>query len=173
MGRKVSRHGKIPFAVSIEQRPKSILGRRRIGHWETDNIIGRQTDKTALSVTVERKTRFTVLTKLVDRKAITKTMAVITRLNSYPRRTLTADNGKENSHHRTISQELHMLMYFCHSYASWEKGSVENMNGRIRRFIPKGISIDAIEHSLNNTPRKCLAFKTPYEMMAKAQSNPR
>jgi len=66
-------------------------------------------------------------------------------------------------------------MYFCHPYHSWEKGTVENTNGRIRRYIPKGVSIDtitdaylaALEEKLNNTPRKCLQYKPPYEMMSK------
>lgn len=177
LGRQVQRHGKIPFAVSIEQRPKSILKRKRIGHWETDNIIGKLTDKTALSVTVERKILFTLLTKLSDRTAKTKRQALVNRLEAYPIKTLTADNGKENSQHQIIGRELNLLMYFCHSYASWEKGTVENQNGRIRRFIPKGISVDtiseetikAIEFRLNHTPRKRLLFLTPCEKMQQAQ----
>ncbi|MGH7203691.1 MAG: IS30 family transposase, partial [Candidatus Levyibacteriota bacterium] len=160
-GRRVGRLGKIPGSVSIEKRSKAILGRKRIGHWETDNVIGKQTDKTALSVTVERKSRFTIMTKLKDRTAKTKTAALVTRLSAYPTKTLTADNGKENSQHGAISAKLALLMYFCHSYASWEKGTVENTNGRIRRMIPKGESIDTysekdiedIEIWLNNTPR--------------------
>jgi transposase, IS30 family len=176
-GRRVHRMGKIPGSVSIEKRSKAELGRKRIGHWETDNVIGKQTDKTALSVTVERKRRFTIITKLKDRTAKTKTEALITRLQAYPTKTLTADNGKENSQHREISAKLTLTMFFCHSYASWEKGTVENTNGRIRRIIPKGVSIDAysdeeiaeIEFWLNNTPRKCLDFQTPYEIMQKAQ----
>lgn len=176
-GRKVFRHGKIPFSVSIEKRPSSILRRNRIGHWETDNVIGKQTDKTALSVTVERKILFTLLTRLLDRSATTKRHALVTRLTGYPTKTLTADNGKENSHHQTIARELNLLMYFCHSYASWEKGTVENTNGRIRRYIPKGVSIDsvsdetiaAIEEKLNHTPRKRLSFLTPCEKMQQAQ----
>jgi IS30 family transposase len=177
LGRRVSRLGKIPGSVSIEQRSKAVLGRKRVGHWETDNVIGKQTDKTALSVTVERKTRFTIITKLKDRTAKTKTEALITRLQAYPTRTLTADNGKENSEHGTIAVQLCLAMYFCHSYASWEKGTVENTNGRIRRIIPKGFSIDAysdediaaIEFWLNSMPRECLDFQTPYEIMQKAQ----
>lgn len=177
LGRRVSRMGKIPGSVSIEKRSKAVLGRKRIGHWETDNVIGRQTDKTALSVTVERKTRFTIITKLRDRTAKTKTEALITRLQAYPTKTLTADNGKENSQHGAIAAKLTLRMYFCHSYASWEKGTVENTNGRIRRIIPKGVSIDAysdeeiaaLEFWLNTTPRKCLDFQTPYEIIQKAQ----
>jgi IS30 family transposase len=174
-GRRVQRHSKIPEAVSINLRPKSVNKRRSIGHWETDNIIGKQTDKTALSVTVERKTRFTIITKLSDRSAQTKANAVIKRLAAYVTKTLTTDNGSENTNHKKIAEALKLLMYFCHAYHSWEKGTVENTNGRIRRFIPKGVSIDplsdayivAIEDKLNNTPRKCLQFLTPYEMMHK------
>ncbi len=179
-GRKVFRHGKIPFAVSIEKRPASIQNRKRIGHWETDNIIGKQTDTTALSVTVERMILFTLLTKLADRSAKTKKDALVIRMQNYPKKTLTADNGKENSCHQQITTTLRIAMYFCHSYASWEKGTVENTNGRIRRFIPKGISIDtlseetiaAIEYKLNHTPRKRLSFFTPCEKMQQAQRKP-
>lgn len=175
-GRHVFRHGKIPFAVSIEKRPKSILQRKRIGHWETDNVIGKQTDKTALSVTVERKTLFTLVTKLRDRSADTKKQAVVGRLKDYPRKTLTTDNGKENTYHQKIAQALNLSMYFCHAYASWEKPSVENMNGRIRRYIPKRVSIDEIpeetiaeiEYKLNHTPRKRLQYMTPCEKMQQA-----
>lgn len=179
-GRYVLRHGKIPFAVSIEKRPRSILKRKRIGHWETDNVIGKQTDKTALSVTVERKILFTVITKLVNRAAATKTRAVIARLKEYPRKTITTDNGKENTYHQEVAKTLKISMYFCHAYASWEKPSVENMNGRIRKYIPKGVSIDgisvktiaAIEYKLNHTPRKRLQFMTPCEKMQQALHKP-
>jgi IS30 family transposase len=174
-GRRVQRHSKIPEAVSIEKRARSIQKRRTVGHWETDNVIGKQTDKTALSVTVERKTRFTIITKLRDRTAQTKAAVLIQRLHIYRPRTLTTDNGSENTNHQYIAKELDLLMYFCHAYHSWEKGTVENTNGRIRRYIPKGVSIDTIpekyirdlEEKLNNTPKKCLQFLTPHEMMQK------
>ncbi|MGH2612095.1 MAG: IS30 family transposase, partial [Rhabdochlamydiaceae bacterium] len=78
-GRSVHRHSKIAEAVSIDLRPKNIQKRRTIGHWETDNVIGKQTDKTALSVTVERKSRYTIITKLKDRRAGTKAEAIIQR----------------------------------------------------------------------------------------------
>ncbi len=179
-GRSVQRHSKIPEAVSIDLRPSIVTRRRQVGHWETDNIIGKQTDDTALSVTVERVTRVTLLTKLSDRKSVTKTLALVTRLGGYPvalRKTLTADNGSENTNHQEITKATNMQVYFCHAYHSWEKGTVENTNGRIRRYIPKGVSIDtltdeyiaALENKLNNTPRKCLNYLTPYEMMLKLQ----
>lgn len=177
-GRSVHRHSKIPEAVSLEKRPKVVEKRKQIGHWETDNVIGKQTDKTALSVTVERKTRFTIITKLQDRTAVTKTAALINRLQTYVTKTLTADNGAENTQHKQIATVLGISMYFCHAYHSWEKGTVENTNGRIRRYIPKSVSIDplsdayiaSLEDKLNMTPRKCLQYLTPYEMMHKLQS---
>lgn len=174
-GRKVKRASKIPNATSIDLRPEEINLRKEIGHWETDNVIGKQTDKTALSVTVERLTRLTILS-LIKRSADSKTAALINRFSEFPDRTritLTADNGAENTNHQQITTSLGFSVFFCHAYHSWEKGTVENTNQRIRRYIPKGLSIDtlteaqikALEVKLNSTPRKCLNFLTPYEKM--------
>lgn len=182
-GRSVHRMGRIPEAISIEKRPKHIEKRIQLGHWETDNVMGKHRDHSALSVTVERKTRYTIMTKLQNKKAHTKTQAIIDRINQFPiqaRRTLTADNGLENVYHKTITTETGMPVYFCHAYHSWEKGTVENTNGRIRRFMPKGVSMDvfseedihAVETILNHTPKKCLQFFTPYEMMSKLRILP-
>lgn len=175
-GRHVNRDSRIPEAVSIDKRPAVVDKRKQVGHWETDNVIGKITDKTALSVTVERKFRITLLSKLTAKTADEKTKNLFMKMAVFPdrfRKTMTADNGYENSNHKEITNSLDMAVYFCHAYHSWEKGTVENMNGRIRRFIPKGISMDpidektiqAIEWKLNNTPRKCLGFRTPYEKL--------
>jgi IS30 family transposase len=174
-GRRIQRHGHIPGSISIEKRPKYIEKRKQLGHWETDNVIGCQTDDTALSVSVERVTRYTILS-LIDRSAKQKADNLTQRLLNLPqkaRRTITADNGKENYYHKQISTNLNILMYFCHTYASWEKGTVENMNGRIRRYIPKGTSLDlitrdqiqALEDKLNSTPRRCLNYLTPNQKL--------
>lgn len=177
-GRHVNRDSRIPEAISIDNRPKIVERRKQIGHWETDNVIGKITDKTALSVTVERKIKVTLLSKLTAKTANEKTKKLFIKMSRFPdkiRRTITADNGPENANHKEIANSLDMAVYFCHAYHSWEKGTVENMNGRIRKFIPKGISMDsidektiqAIERKLNNTPRKCLEFMTPYEKLQK------
>ena len=177
-GRSVHKVSKIPEAVSIDARPKAVERRKQTGHWETDNIIGRVTDKSALSVTVERVLRVTLMNKLWDRSAATKTKLVSQRLNQFPdklKRTVTADNGSENTNHKELTMQTKMLVFFCHPYHSWERGTVENTNGIIRRYIPKGVSIDtlsdeyiaAVEFKLNTTPRKCLRYLTPYEMMHK------
>lgn len=174
-GRKVKRASKIPNAVSIDLRPEVVSKRARVGDWETDNVIGKLTDKSALSVTVERLTRLTILS-LTRKTTECKVDALIKRLSVFPklaRVTLTADNGAENTNHQELTNRLGLSVFFCHAYHSWEKGTVENTNCRIRRFIPKGVSIDTLteeqikelEYRLNSTPRKCLGYLTPYEKM--------
>lgn len=176
-GRRVHCSTKIPEAVSIDFRPSEVQERKAPGHWETDNMEGVRSDASVMSVTVERLARLTLLSKMNARTANSKTQAVVTRLSGFPKalkQTITADNGAENTEHTTISQKLGLAgMYFCHPYHSWEKGTVENTIGRVRRFFPKGKSIEtltdeevaAVEYSLNSTPRKCLGFLTPYEKM--------
>jgi transposase, IS30 family len=174
-GRKVKRSSKIPHAISIDRRPKSIGERNHPGHWETDLMEGKKTDKSVICASVERLTRLVALTKLPDKKAQSKVNSLVSRLTVYPkkfRKTLTMDNGSENTYHQQIKTYIGMNSYFCHPYHSWEKGTVENTIGRLRRFIPKGTSIDEIseeylkqiEERMNNTPRKCLGFMTPLEM---------
>jgi len=176
-GRRVHGVSKIKGAKSIDLRPKSVEKRKTPGHWETDNMEGKKTDKTVVSQSVERMTRVILLDKLPDRKSDTKAKVVITRLSPFPKKlkkSLTADNGAENTKHRRITNKLGMPVYFCHPYHSWEKGSVENRFKKVRRIIPKGVSIDkisdkkikAIEYWINTTPMKVLDYKTPYERMA-------
>jgi len=181
-GRRINRIGKIPNAVSIDLRPEDVNSRQTPGHWETDNIEGVKNDRSAISHTVERMTRLSLLDKVDNQTAEEKNRVIKKRMVMYPKKfkdTITADNGKENTGHQKISQELGIHYYFCHAYHSWEKGTVENANGRVRRFIPKGTSLDKvtpeqlqeIETILNNTPRKCLGFMTPYEKVIEVLNN--
>lgn len=173
-GRTVRRDSRIPNAKSINLRPKSIEKRVSVGHWESDNMEGIKRDRFSISVTVERVLRLTHLTKVAVKKSSSKAMALTYRLGVYPKRlrkTLTVDNGSENTNHRDVKMYLGMNVYFCHAYHSWEKGTVENTVGRLRRYLPKGTSLDnisdehikRIEEEMNNTPRKCLDYLTPYE----------
>jgi transposase, IS30 family len=170
-GRCVRNSSKIPGVISIDLRPEVVNHRQELGHWETDNIIGKATDKTALTTTVERVIHITHIAK-ITRTADAKKAAVSAQLHAYPTeltQTMTIDNGSENTTLSTIG----MPVYNCHAYHSWEKGTVENTNGIIRRYIPKGVSIDtitevavrAVEDKMNNTPRKCLGYLKPYERM--------
>jgi IS30 family transposase len=175
-GRKVKRV-KIKNIVRIDERDKSILTRLESGHWETDNMGGKTKDKSSFSGTIERKTRYVLLDVLKTRKAVSKTKSLATDLSVFPSKlikTMTTDNGAENADHNNWTKKINnLLVYFCNPYHSWEKGSVENIFTRVRRFIPKGTSIDLIDrqtakyiqYRLNNTPRKCLNYLTPTEAM--------
>lgn len=177
-GRKV-KSTKIEAMLPIETRPEAANLRQEIGHWETDNMEGKRSDQTAISVTVERVSRVASLVKLIDHKADTKSKAVVGGLRAHTVRSVTADRGPENRRHRLITQELDVPVYFCNPYHSWEKGTVENTVGRVRRFLPKGRTLDTvsekqikkIELHLNNTPRKCLGFLTPCEKLEQLQIN--
>ena len=129
----------IPGRVSIRQRPASVLARRRIGHWETDTAVSRCSPH-ALQVTVERKTRYTRLAQLPRKGAREMSTALTRRLSRYSqglRRSITYDNGSENTEHRHTNQVLGTRSYFCEPFHSWERGTVENTIGLVRRFFPK------------------------------------
>ena len=171
------RKSHIPHRVSIDNRPHYIEKRIQIGHWELDTVVSRQS-KAALLVSVERKTRFTTLAKLDGKTAQATKNSIVDRLLSFPphlRRTLTYDNGSENTEHETVNQLLGTKSYFCNPYRSWEKATVENTIGLVRRFFPKKTDfakvdtsdIKYVEYWLNNRPRKCLKYFTPLEILVK------
>jgi IS30 family transposase len=165
----------IPNRVGIEKRPEEANNRTEYGHFETDTIVsGKRHDSTAaLSVLHERKSRYVRLKKIPNLKPVTFAAATKTSAIDLYRRTITYDNGIENRTHEDVAAVLSVSTYFCNPYHSWEKGGVENTNGRIRRYIPKGSNladfsdtdIAKVEHWLNHTPRKCLDWKTPHEIM--------
>ncbi|PRR78102.1 Integrase core domain protein [Clostridium vincentii] len=128
----------------------------------------------AVLVAVERKSRFVLLAKQAGKHAA----PVAAKLNEWfsvlplkLRRTLTQDTGTEFAMHYQLNA-LGMATYFCAPHHPWQKGSVENMNGRIRRYIPLGTEpnsfsdadMQVLANQLNHTPRKCLGFKTPAEV---------
>lgn len=173
IGRKQKRT-KIPDRISIEERPASVETRQEIGHWEGDSVVSRKS-KEALNSLAERKSRLVFITKLPRKGAKETRDAVIGRLKVLPehaRKTLTLDNGTENTRHKEITEAIGTRCYFAHPYASWERGTNENINGLIRWYLPKGTDfskiteeqVARIEWLINNRPRKCLGFKTPYEI---------
>jgi transposase, IS30 family len=169
-GRK-TKHEIIPNRVFIDNRPEEVNTRLTIGHWEGDAIIYKY--KQAIQSIVERKLRYTILTKLNRKTAGETTTAFVNGLAHYYTRSLTVDNGSENKDHEIIADELNIDVYYCHPYHSWEKGTNENTNGLVRRYLPRGTSIidvsqddlDDIAWELNNRPRKILGYATPREML--------
>lgn len=168
------RKTKIPNRIGIEMRPSSVDTRREFGHWEGDTLISRRSPA-CLSSLVERKSRLLQLTRLPRKGAKEVAQAIVARLSPYPpraRQTLTLDNGTENASHENISKATGLSCFFCHPYTSWERGTVENIQGLIRWYLPKGTDFDKItddqvawiESQLNHRPKKCLGFKTPLEV---------
>ena len=163
----------MPNRVSIEKRPAVVEQRKRIGDWEVDTIVGKGHRQAIVSLT-ERKSRLVLLRKVDRRTADLVSDAVIGLLQPISERlhTITADNGKEFAEHERISRELNTDFFFTHPFASWERGTNENMNGLVRQYIPKQRALDSItDHELlfitnrlNHRPRKCLDFRTPFEV---------
>ena len=175
--RKTHRMPHIPERISILERPESVQIRKQAGHWETDTVIAR-TSKAALLATVERTSRYTKLARLNQRTAKQVRIALNRSLSQYGkhlRRTITYDNGQENVEHVIVNKTLGTRSYFCQPFHSWEKGTVENTIGIIRRTFPKKTNFDLIsasdvkrlERKLNNTPRKVLHYQTPKEVFNK------
>ena len=130
---------KIPNRVMIEKRPDYINLRSRIGHWEIDTVISRQS-KAAIMVLVERRTRYVIIRKLQAKTAFCMHNATVKSFKILPskvRGSITYDNGLENMLHEHTNKTLGVKSYFCNPYHSWEKGTVENLIGIIRRFYPK------------------------------------
>ena len=167
------RRGKLPNRVSIEKRPAVVDQRKRIGDWEVDTIVGKGHRQAIVSLT-ERKSRLVLLRKVERRTADLVSDAVIDLLRpiSESLHTITADNGKEFAEHERISRDLQIDFFFAHPFAAWERGTDENMNGLVRQYIPKNCEFGSISDSellfitnrLNHRPRKCLDYKTPFEV---------
>ena len=163
----------IPNRVDIDNRPEIANQRGRVGDWEADTIIGKN-HKGAIVTLDERKSKLRLAAPLRVKKARLVTEAMIKLLRPFQRfvQTITFDNGKEFTGHELIAERLSCKTYFAKPYHSWERGQNENANGLLRQYFPKsmelidvenGTVIDAV-HKLNDRPRKCLNFKTPYEV---------
>jgi IS30 family transposase len=174
---KKTRISKIPNRVDITGRPASVEIREQAGHGEADTVVSRQS-KVCVAVLVERKSRFFIVVRIKDKSAAAMSAAVTEALGGLPpelRKTITYDNGLENALHDSTNLELGAASFFCKPYHSWEKGSIENRNGILRRYFPKKHdwrlttqkSIDKVVSKINATPMKCLDFKTPAEVFAK------
>lgn len=159
---------------SVHQRGEHIDDRSQSGHWEGDLMICKRTRP--VLVLVERKSRFTIIARLKSKNAADTAkiiMDVFRQLDPSLRRSITFDNGMEFAKHGLLKDALKMTTWFCDAYASWQKGGVENMNGRLRRDLPRHLDIDAMNDDdladinlmHNLTPRKCLAYKTPLQAL--------
>ena len=162
----------IPNRVDIDKRPEAANNRERIGDWEADTIIGKN-HKGAIVTLDERKTKLRLAFPLAGKKAHPVSEAIILLLDPIKNfvKTITFDNGKEFCFHEKIAESLECETYFAKPYSSWERGQNENANGLLRQYFPKAIELIDVSvkevfraaDKLNNRPKKCLDYKTPYE----------
>jgi IS30 family transposase len=165
--------GKIPHRIGIEQRPKIVDTKKRLGDWEADTIIG-QHHRGAVVSLVERKSQFTRLGQVTHKTADAVQKQMIEQLRPYRRRvhTITTDNGREFAGHESVAQKLKAKIYFAQPYQAWQRGLNEQVNGLIRQYLPKKTDLRNVTdeqlrfimNRLNHRPRKTLGFKTPYEV---------
>jgi IS30 family transposase len=169
-----SQKTKIPNRIPLKLRPEKANKREEFGHYEADFIVSRQS-KVALCVITERVSRYTFILKTSSKSAKEASNAIISALHSYPVHSITYDNGTEFTCHELVNEILETKSFFCEPYHSWEKGTVENRNGLIRRYYPKKTDfklvdpkhIRAVQDQINNRPMTCLGYNTPREIFLK------
>ena len=186
--RALQRHRKRPQPrQSIEKRPEHVERRERFGHWEMDLIAGPTDGSSAALLTlVERKTRHVICRKIPDKSQASVLRAIRAieaqfgaRLFRSLFQSITVDNGSEFLDVQTLqtsafSRRQRTTLFYAHPYAAWERGSNENANRMIRRFIAKGRDIARFTHKtiqeviqwINNYPRKLLSFMTPHTLFS-------
>jgi IS30 family transposase len=171
-GRK-SQRVRIPDRVSIHERPGEVDKREVFGHWEGDSVEGKA-HKLGIHTEVERKTRLmsaAILQALSAEETVRAAKYIFDHLPKEAKKSTTLDNGKEFTKHNQFG----LPAYFADPYSSWQRGTNENSNGLIRRYLPKKTDfseltqadLDDMIWEINNRPRKCLGFHTPQEAFNK------
>ena len=155
----------------IPQWPDVIRKRQRIGDWEGDTVYG-GVGKGLLVTLVDRRSRFVRIGLLENRSAELTRPVIELLLQDLPVKSISLDNGSEFAEFHELEQSLHTLVYFAEPHKPWQRGTNENTNDIVRFFFPKGFDfrtvsdfeISLVENLLNNRPRKCLEWKSPYEV---------
>ena len=168
-------------AKSIEERPERVNDRSEYGNWEGDTVKGCRGSKAALLTLTERKTRQEIIVKISQathqavQSALDKLEVKLGSEFKAKFKSITFDNGSEFLNWESLEASIlkegakRTTIYFAHSYSSWERGTNENQNRMIRRFVFKGLSIDGfsekeikqVEDWMNNYPRRILGYNTP------------
>ena len=164
----------IPDRMPIYWRPTKAHTRAEPGHWEAD-LVHFAGQRQPLLTCTDRKSRFLMMTRMPDKTADTTAASLKDMFNALPKRlrkTMTVDNGGEFWQHKNLP----VRTYFCDPHSPWQRGSIENANGVLRRWLPRKTRINQftskdindIMWTYNTTPRKCLGYLTPLEAMAKS-----
>lgn len=161
----------------IDERPKVVERRGRIGDFEGDTMLGRD-KRVRITTLVDRRSGYLIAYLLPKHNAELLTKLAVQRLKRLPkdkRRTLTLDNGTEFSDWERLEKQTGMTIYFAYPYHSWERGTNENTNGLLRQYFPKSMDFNLITPKeladvvkrLNDRPRKRLKFKSPRQLFMK------
>lgn len=165
--------GQIRNRKMIDERPKIVDEKSRIGDWEVDTVIGKN-HKGIIVTIVERKSKFMIAHPVPNKTESEVTTVIINSLEPYKKNvhTITGDNGKEFAGHEKIAKKLDAEFFFAHPYSSWERGLNENSNGLLRQYYPKKTGLRRLDKTtigpvlekINNRPRKTLGYATPKEV---------
>jgi transposase, IS30 family len=163
--------------ISIHDRPASINQREEVGHYECDLIFNSGSQSKNICTLVERVTRHTILIYNENKRTDIVMGALIAHVKDLVPfiKSITFDNGSEFASHTELNK-LGIKTYFCDPGAPWQKGSIENLNGFARRFLPFNLPADEItaeyvaevNNKINNIPREILAYKTPIQALNEA-----
>ena len=166
------RRGYHPFMYELKDRPEAANDRRRVGDWEADTVLGKIGKQCLLTLT-DRKTRMLFCCKVEKKTAANVAQAIIKLLKDQPCESITPDRGCEFYNFEEISNGLNgVKIYYPEPQQPWQRGTNENTNGLLREYFPKGEDItdipdDVIQmyvNRLNCRPKKCLGWKSPYEV---------
>ena len=165
--------GKIAHCRPLAQRPQAADTRQALRHFEGDTV--HYQGGYVVTVT-DRKSRYCDARRVPNKTKLEVTEALVSMLNAQGAKTLTLDNGKEFSGHREVEQRSGTKIYFADPYSAWQRGSNENANGVLRRFLPRGTDLKKVSaqklsqviRKMNHRPMKCLGWRTPYEVFKQA-----
>ena len=168
----------IPNRIDVSLRDELANKRLEFGHFEADSVVScacKGKTKACLTVLVDRATRYTLIRKTASKTAQATSTSIVAALKPFKNNinSITYDNGCEFTMHEKINKTLNIKSFFCKPYSSYEKGTVENINGLIRRFFPKGTDFDKIseeeiayvEDWINNRPMKVLNYMSPKQRL--------
>lgn len=166
------KRGKIRVSNDLKDRPEEANRRLRIGDWEADTVLG-TIGKACLVTLIDRKSRFLLCARIDKKNSINVRDSMINLLDDQPLYSITPDRGKEFSKHSEVTIALNDVQFYWPLPSHpWDRGSNENTNGLLREYFPKNedMSVHSEEyvtdkiHELNKRPRKCLGWKSPYEV---------
>jgi IS30 family transposase len=157
----------------VDDRPQAANLRTELGHWERDLLLGKRGESALLTI-VDRKSRYLLVEHVsrADEQTVAKATIAAIASHRAVTKTMTNDNGVEFQRDQQLQRKLGVPIFFTEPSAPWQRGSIENANGLIRQYLPKGTDLNllatwaprALQHTLNFRPRKTLGYRTPHEV---------